>query len=126
MDKKQIVEIEPDKIEQYFFPVNLSQFENLVGKVLTQIEAMNLNERSEKANKDIARQTLWGWWNSAQENSLTSSGLCIGPIFAPNSDGRADGKVYQWLTEDGVKYDPKSADVTAGKIAKKIGRIRLV
>lgn len=126
MDKKTIVEIDPDKIEQYFFPVNLSQFENLVGKVLTQIEAMNLNERSEKANKDIARQTLWGWWNSAQENSLTSSGLCIGPIFAPNSDGQADGSAYQWLTEDGVKYDPKTSDVTADKLAKKIGRIRLV
>lgn len=126
IDKRKIVAIDPDKIEQYHFPVNVRQFEQLVGKVLTQIESMNLRETAEKASKDIARQTLWGWWNGVQDNSLTSSGLCIGPIFAPNSDGRATGELYQWLTEDGVKYDPLSSDVTATKLANKLGRIRVL
>lgn len=120
------VAIDPMRIEQYYFPVNLRQFENLVGKVLTQIEAMNLNERSEKANKDIARQTLWSWWNDAQENSITSSGLCIGPIFAPTSDGTFNGKPHLWLTESGKIYEAKTADVTAEKLAKKVGKIRLI
>ncbi len=120
------VAIDPMKIEQYYFPVNLRQFENLVGKVLTQIEAMNLNERSEKANKDIARQTLWGWWNDTQENSLTSAGLCIGPIFAPTPDGRFNGKPHLWLTEDGKLYEAETSDTTAEKIAKKVGKVRVL
>lgn len=120
------VAIDPMRIEQYYFPINLRQFENLVGKVLTQIEAMNLNERSEKANKDIARQTLWNWWGDAQENSLTSSELCIGPIFAPTSDGTFNGKPHVWLTEGGKIYDAPTSDTTAGKIAKKVGKVRVL
>ena len=122
--KVEVVAIDPMKIEQYYFPVNLRQFENLVGKVLTQIEAMNLNERSEKANKDIARQTLWGWWSDAQDNSLTSYGLSIGPIFAPNTTGVVTNEPYQWLTERGIIYEPKTSEVTATEIAKKTGRVR--
>ena len=74
---------------------------DLVGKMLTQIEAMNLRESVEKANKDIVRQILWSWWGSVQENSMTSSGLCIGPIVAPNDTGVVSDLPYVWHTKDG-------------------------
>lgn len=89
------------KIDCYYFPANTKQFEDLVGKMLTQVEAMNLRESVEKANKDIVRQILWNWWSGVQENSLTSSGRCIGPILAPNSDGRVSDIPHYWLTDIG-------------------------
>lgn len=89
------------KIDRYYFPVNTRQFEGLVGKMLTQIEAMNLRESVEKANKDMVRQILWGWWNDAQENSLTSYQLCIGPILAPNDTGAVSNDPHLWLTDRG-------------------------
>lgn len=93
--------IDPAKINRYYFPANTRQFEDLVGKMLTQIEAMNLRESVEKANKDIVRQILWSWWGSVQENSMTSSGLCIGPIVAPNDTGVVSDLPYVWHTKDG-------------------------
>lgn len=114
--------IDPEKSDQYYFPVSTRQFESLVGKMLTHIEAMNLSERSEKANKDIVRQNMWTWWERAQENSLTSAGLCIGPIYAPNSTGVVTSEPHQWLTEDGVIYQPVSENVEVQKIAKKVAK----
>ena len=93
--------IDPEQMDRYYFPVNTRQFEALVGKMLTQVEAMNLRESVEKANKDIIRQILWKWWNDAQENSMTSWKLCIGPIIAPNDTGVVSDKPYIWHTRVG-------------------------
>lgn len=71
----------PEKIEHYYFPVNLSQVKDLLGKMLTQVEAMNLRGTVEKANKDIVRQRIWKWFEEVQDNSLTSYKGCIAPIF---------------------------------------------
>ncbi len=120
-----VIAIDPMLIDQYYFPVSTRQFEHLVGKVLTQIESMNLRETAEKASKDIARQTLWTWWSDAQDNSLTSSGLCIGPIFAPNANGQVSEQPHQWLTESGVIYEPKTSDTVPGELAKQIRSRRI-
>lgn len=65
------------------------------------IAKSSFNESVEKANKDIVRQILWSWWSGVQENSMTSSGLCIGPIVAPNDTGVVSDMPYVWLTKDG-------------------------
>lgn len=93
--------IDPEKIRRYYFPANVDQFETLVGRMLTQVEAMNLREPVEKANKDIMRQTLWKWWSDVQENSMTSHKLCIGPIIAPNDTGVVSDKPHIWYTRSG-------------------------
>lgn len=66
--------------DDFYFPVNISQLRELVGKMLTHVEAMGLPERAEKANKDLVRQSLYKWWEEAQEDSLTSYRGCIGPV----------------------------------------------
>ena len=93
--------IDPEQIDRYYFPANTRQFQDLVGKMLTQVEAMNLRESVEKANKDIVRQMLWKWWNDVQENSMTSYKLCIGPIIAPNDTGVVSDKPHIWHTRSG-------------------------
>jgi len=71
--------VNPEKFDRYYFPVNVNQVEDLLGKTLTQLEVMNL--RNEKATKDVFRQLIWSWYNNVQENSLTSYQQCIAPIF---------------------------------------------
>lgn len=80
--------------ENYYFPINISQVEDLLGKMLTHIEAMNLPQQVEKANKSLVRQTIWRWWDFAQENSMTSYKGCIGPI-------EVRGDSYVWHSEFG-------------------------
>lgn len=65
---------------RFYFPVNSGLISSLVGKVLTQIESMNLSEKTENANKDIFKQIIWTWFGDVQENSVTSKDACIGPI----------------------------------------------
>lgn len=93
------MKIDPIDIGSYYFPVNVSLFKNLEGKMLTHVEAMNLPEGAEKANKDLVRQTLWGWFSSVQENSLTSYKGCIGPIRETLGVPAEDK--YVWITDIG-------------------------
>lgn len=78
--------VDPEKERQYYFPINTNQVEDLLGKVLTQLEVMNL--RNEKATKDVFRQLLWQWYGTVQENSLRSYQNCLAPIFSYSEDGR--------------------------------------
>lgn len=82
-----MTEVDPMKIDRYYFPIDVSQVENLLGQMLTQVEAMNLREQVEKANKDIVRQRIWKWFEDVQENSLTSYQGCIAPIFDFSENG---------------------------------------
>jgi len=99
------------RYEDYYFPVQAAQVRNLLGKILTHIEAMNLPPRVEKANKDLVRQSIWDWWSEAMNNSTTSWGGCIGPIEnireAHTSDGKPDQ--YIWHTTVG-ELAPKRKD----------------
>ena len=62
------------------FPIDSSQVNDLLGQILTQIEAMNLSEKSENANKAIFKQMIWHWFDEVMDNSWTSSNGCIAPI----------------------------------------------
>lgn len=74
-----------EHIGDFYFPINVFLVEDLLGKVLTQIEAMGLRESVEKANKDIARQMIWKWYDAVQENSISSHKGCIAPIELPKT-----------------------------------------
>lgn len=70
----------------YYFPINLAQVEELLGKMLTHVEAMNLPAGVEKANKDLVRQSIWQWYSDVQENSMTSYQGVIAPIELSDVD----------------------------------------
>lgn len=59
--------------ENFYFPINHRQVRDILGQILTQIESMNLNEKSESANKAIFTQMIWKWFDEAMENSATSN-----------------------------------------------------
>jgi hypothetical protein len=67
-------------LDELYFPVNKGQVNDILGKILTQLEAMNLTEKSERANKAIFKQMVWHWFDEAIDNSVTSANGCIAPI----------------------------------------------
>lgn len=81
--------------DDFYYPINGAQLRDLVGKLLTHVEAMGLAERVEKANKDLIRQTLYTWWATAQDNSKTSYRGCIAPIEVLRNPNRTERK-YVW------------------------------
>lgn len=83
--------------DDYYFPVNQYQVSQLLGKLLTHIDAMGLPERAEKANKDLVRQSFWKWWDEAKDNSLTSYRGCIAPIEVVRDHSNHTESGYRWL-----------------------------
>lgn len=81
--KREIKGMPDDYIERpqdFYFPINIHQFEDLVGEIMVQLEAMNMPQKAEEANKQIVKRLLWRWWENAQENSITSWKEIIGPL----------------------------------------------
>lgn len=103
------MKVNPMRIGEYYFPTNLQQVENLLGKMLTHIEAMNLPQTVEKANKDLVRQTLWKWWSDVQENSMTSYKGCVGPLGILETND-SDSTQYIWYTDIGETKPTKEAE----------------
>lgn len=108
IERKLLVDV--GKERQYHYPINVSQVENLLGNILTQLEVMNL--RNEKATKDVFRQLVWRWYDNAQENSITSYQNCLAPIFSYTEDGRIRDKGPQtnrwgYMCPNGCEQDPK-------------------
>lgn len=103
------VSVNPDKFDRYYFPINVNQVEDLLGKTLTQLEVMNL--RNEKATKDVFRQLIWSWFGNVQENSTTSYQGCIAPVFSFSDHGEIiDGpQTNRWerLCPNGCEKDSK-------------------
>ena len=99
------IKLDAGNIDDYHFPVNLHLAQNLLGKMLTHVEAMNLSQTAEKANKDLVKQTFWKWWGDVQENSVTSYKGCIAPIQVVRASNGTE-REYHWLKTDGAYVVP--------------------
>lgn len=75
------IPVDPDKADQYHYPVNNSQIRGLDGRIKMQIESMALKDSTEKALKDVFSNMLWNWFSDVQENSLSSWQNCLAPIY---------------------------------------------
>lgn len=63
-----------------YFPVNHNLVRDLLGRVLTQLDAMALPDRAHSAAKSLLTREVWRWWSFACENSTTSGLGCIAPV----------------------------------------------
>lgn len=66
--------------EDYWYPIQKFQVSNLLGQVLTQLDAMNLSPDATKANRNIFIQMMWRWFDEVMDNSVTSADDRITPI----------------------------------------------
>lgn len=87
--------------DNIYYPINHVQLRDLLGKLLTQLDAMALPDRAHKAAKTLLVQEIWRWWDGVAVNSTTSYKGCIAPIVARNG-----GKVPKGCQgDDGVVYE---------------------
>jgi hypothetical protein len=66
--------------DNVYYPVNHRQVRDLLGKLLTQLDAMALSDRAHGAAKSLLTREVWGWWNGVYENATTSYKGCLAPI----------------------------------------------
>lgn len=62
------------------YPVDHNQVRDLVGKLLTQLDAMALSDRAHRAARTLFVQQIWAWWGNVHENAVTSTQGCIAPV----------------------------------------------
>lgn len=97
-DGRIILDHDVDVTTDYYFPTNYSQVSNLIGRMLTHVDALGLPSGQEKATKDLVRQSIQQWWSDVEDNSMTSFKGCIGPIeVRRNANGTE--KQYVWLAK---------------------------
>lgn len=62
------------------FPINHKTVRDLLGRVLTQLDAMGLPDRAHAAAKSLLTREVWRWWADACDNAATSYKGCIAPV----------------------------------------------
>jgi hypothetical protein len=77
--------------DNVWYPVNHRQLRDLLGKLLTHLDAMSLPDRAHKAAKTLIVQEIWRWWDDAADNSHTSAAGCIAPVVVANGGRYVDG-----------------------------------
>lgn len=87
-----------------YFPTNHQQVRDLIGRVLTQLDAMSLPERAHRAAKTLLTREVWSWWNGIYENSTTSGLGCLAPVVmnshaVPGNDVPSSNR-WGWESED--------------------------
>lgn len=88
-----------------YIPVNHRQVRDLLGKVLTQLDAMALPDRVHHAAKALLVQETWRWWDTAAENATTSGAGCIAPVVCAGSRPKDDADEvafsnrWGWMSE---------------------------
>lgn len=112
--------------DQIFFPVNHRQVRDLIGRLLTQLDAMALPDRAHRAAKTLLVQEVWRWWGDACDNACTSGAGCLAPIVMdPEARIAASGKPlmppsnrWGWQSEE-AWLDSPHADRTVDAHAKR-------
>lgn len=75
-----------------FYPLNHNQVRDLLGKLLTQLDAMGLPDRVHAANKALMMQAVWRWWDGVYSNATTSAVGCLAPVVTYNNGKYVEGE----------------------------------
>lgn len=88
--------------DNIYYPANHEQLRDLLGKLLTLLDAMNLPDRVHMAQKALIVQSVWAWWDSVYDNATTSYQGCIAPItLEPHKDSQFyPGNRWGYKSED--------------------------
>jgi hypothetical protein len=88
--------------ENIYYPVNHLQLRDLLGRVLTQLDAMGLPDRAHRAARALLTQEVWRWWDGVTENATASYQGCIAPIVTSSgtpADGGRSSNRWGWPSE---------------------------
>jgi len=81
------------------FPISHLQVRDLLGKVLTHLDAMGLPDRAHRAARTLLTAEVWRWWDGVYENSTTSAGGCTAPIVTGHDPNGPYSNRWGWPSE---------------------------
>jgi hypothetical protein len=81
------------------YPITHLQVRDLLGKVLTHLDAMGLPDRAHRAARTLLTAEVWRWWDGVYENATTSTQGCIAPIVTGNDPNGPHSNRWGWQSE---------------------------
>lgn len=91
--------------DDLYAPINGGyQLDDLIGKVLTLLDATGMPDGQAKAVKDLIKGQIRRWYADSLDNAETSYRGCIAPIVVlrnvgPGTTGNGTERKYVWLAE---------------------------
>lgn len=86
--------------ENLYVPINGDyQLDDLIGKVLTLLDATGMPAQQGKAVKDLIKGQIRSWYADARYNAETSYRGCIAPIVCLRDVSNGTERKYVWLAE---------------------------
>ncbi len=74
-----------------YLPTNHRDVRDILGRLLTHLDAMALPDRAHKAARQLIIREVWAWWDGVYEGATTSYEGCLAPIVASPHGRLADG-----------------------------------
>jgi len=105
--------------DHIWYPTSPMQVRQLVGKLLTHLDAMALPDRAHRAARTLIVQEMWRWWDEVCDNAVTSTEGCLAPVVArPHGryvEGEPSSNRWGWQSEqDWLKAQaPEAAEFEA-------------
>jgi len=85
--------------DQTWFPIKHSQLRDLLGKVLTQLDALSLPDRAHRAARSLIVAEFWRWWNEACDSACTSYAGCLAPVVMATGSEDTPSNRWGWASE---------------------------
>lgn len=86
--------------DDLYTPINGGfQLDDLLGKVLTIIDALGMPADQAKAVKDLTKNQIRRWYADAQHNAETSYRGCVAPIVMLRHTSNGTERKAVWLAE---------------------------
>lgn len=90
--------------DDVYYPINHWQLRDLLGKVLTQLDAMGLPDRAHRAARSLLTQEVWRWWDGVHENATTSGAGSIAPVVTRGSNPNTGAVSNRWGWKSEAEY----------------------
>lgn len=118
-----VISNEVDVVNDVFFPINYPQVRDLLGKMLTHVDALGLDAFQRDAAKSLIKQSIHVWFEGVQENSMTSYRGCIAPIeLLRDNDGKDRKYVWHGAGDHAVSVND-IGDITVDVTADIVGEL---
>lgn len=105
--------------DNVFFPTNHALVRDLLGKLLTQLDVMNLPDRAHRAAKTLIVAEVWRWWDYVTDNCVTSYEGCLAPIMmrtrpyqkTDDGDPSPPSNRWGWYSEEEYKAEAQRTEL---------------
>lgn len=82
--------------DRVYFPINHKLVRDLLGRLLTQLDVMNLSDRAHSAAKSLTVREVWRWWSYVCDNAVTAGMGCLAPVVVDEDAAEDEPLSNRW------------------------------